>query len=54
MIIKIGDTVRVRPGLRDRPAISGREGTVTEIVNDHLRVNVAGNQHLVERSEIVR
>ena len=52
--IKIGAPVRIKPGNRNRPTISGREGTVTEIVNDRLRVNIAGNQHLVERSEIVR
>jgi hypothetical protein len=53
MTIKIGAPIRIRPGLRNRPSISGREGTVTEIVNDRLRVNIAGNQHLLDRSEVI-
>jgi hypothetical protein len=50
--IQIGSTVRLKPGLRDKPTISGREGVVVETINDRIRVNVAGNQHLVERSEV--
>jgi hypothetical protein len=47
-----GTPIRIRPGLRDKPTISGREGVVVELVNDRLRVIVAGNQWVVERSEV--
>jgi hypothetical protein len=50
--IKIGALVRLKPGLRDRPQISGRDGVVTAIENDRIRVNVGGNQHLIERHEV--
>jgi hypothetical protein len=52
--IKIGTLIKIRPGLRDRPTISGRTGTVTEIINDRLRVNVSGNQWVVGRHEVQR
>jgi hypothetical protein len=52
--IKIGAMVRLKPGLRDRPTISGRGGVVVELVNDKLRVNVAGNHWMVERSEVIQ
>jgi hypothetical protein len=50
----IGQQIRIRPGLRDKPTISGREGTVVELINDRLCVRVGSNQYVVERSEIVR
>jgi hypothetical protein len=50
--IKIGTLVKLRPGLRDKP-YSGCTGRVVELVNDRLRVNVAGNQWVVERSEVI-
>jgi hypothetical protein len=53
-IIQIGAIVRLKPGNRERPSISGREGTVTALVNDRIRVNVAGNQWVVERSEVIQ
>jgi hypothetical protein len=52
--IRIGTAVRIKPGLRNLQAISGREGVVTDLVNDRLRVQISGNQWFVERSEIVR
>jgi membrane protein implicated in regulation of membrane protease activity len=52
--IKMGTPIRIKPGLRNRPSISGREGTVVELVNDRLRVNVAGNQWVVERNEVIQ
>jgi hypothetical protein len=52
--IKIGTLVKLRPGLRDRPSISGCTGRVVELVNDRIRVNVAGNQWVVERSEVIQ
>jgi hypothetical protein len=50
----IGQQIRIRPGLKHRPTISGREGTVIELVNDRLCVRVGGNQYVVERSEVIR
>jgi hypothetical protein len=49
---KIGAMVRLKPGLRDKP-YSGREGTVTELVNDRIRVLVGTNQWVVERNEVI-
>jgi hypothetical protein len=50
--IKPGATVRIKPGLRNHPDISGRGGVVVDLVNDRLLVRVAGNLWMVERSEI--
>jgi hypothetical protein len=49
-----GTPIKIKPGLRNRPSISGREGVFVELVNDRLRVNVAGNSWVVERSEVIR
>jgi hypothetical protein len=50
----VGQQVRIRPGLRDKPTISGREGVVVELVNDRLRVRVGTNQYVVERNEVIQ
>jgi hypothetical protein len=50
--IKIGATVRIKPGLKGHPTISGRGGVVVDLVNDRLLVRVSGNLWMVERSEI--
>jgi hypothetical protein len=50
----IGQQIKIRPGLRDRPSISGKDAVVTAVENDRLRVNIAGNSWVIERSEIVR
>jgi hypothetical protein len=52
--MNIGTTVRLKPGLRNRPQISGKTGTVVDTVNDRIKVQIAGNIHLVERSELER
>jgi hypothetical protein len=49
-----GQQIRIKPGLRDKPAISGRDGVVVEVINDRLRVKVGSNQWVVERSEVIR
>jgi hypothetical protein len=40
---QIGATIRVKPGLVAKPAISGREATIVQVVNDRLLVSIAGN-----------
>jgi hypothetical protein len=49
-----GTPIRIRPGLRNRPDISGREGVFVELVNDRIRVTIASNQWVVERSEVIQ
>jgi hypothetical protein len=51
---KIGAIVRIKPGLRDRPSVSGKVAVVVGLENDRLRVIVAGNRHLIERHEVIR
>jgi hypothetical protein len=52
--IQIGQQVKIRPGLRDRPSISGQVGTVVGFVNDRLRVLVGTNQWFVERGDVIQ
>jgi hypothetical protein len=39
-------------GLRNRPAISGREAVVLEAINDRLLVQVGSNQWVIDRDEV--
>jgi hypothetical protein len=52
MTLAVGSPIRIKPGLRNRPSISGREGVVLEAVNDRLRVKIGSLIALVERSEV--
>jgi hypothetical protein len=54
MTINVGDTIRIRPGLRDKLAISGKRAEVIELVNDNLLVRVGDNKHVVSREQVVR
>jgi membrane protein implicated in regulation of membrane protease activity len=47
-----GQQIRIKPGLRDKPAISGRDGVVVEVINDRIRVKVGSNQWLVDKSDV--
>jgi hypothetical protein len=51
--IEPGATVRLRPGLRNKP-YSACTGRVVEVVNDRLKVRVGVLEHWVTREEIVR
>jgi hypothetical protein len=51
--IKPGATVRLRPGLRNKP-YSACTGRVVEVVNDRLRVRIGVLEHWVSKEEIVR
>jgi hypothetical protein len=50
----VGATVRIRPGLKNRPAISGREVTVLEIVNDRVRVQAGHLNTWVRKEDVQR
>jgi hypothetical protein len=49
--IQPGATIRLRPGLKNRPYRS-RDGVVLEVVNDRLKVKIGALAHWVEKSEI--
>jgi len=49
--VKVGATVRLRPGLRNRP-YSACNARVVEVVNDRLKVRVGVLEYWVTREEI--
>jgi hypothetical protein len=49
--IQIGQPVRLKPGLRNRP-YQTRDGTVTAVVNDRLKVKLGTLEHWIEKQDV--
>jgi hypothetical protein len=47
----VGTLVRLKPGLKNRP-YQTRDGVVTEVVNDRLKVKLGTLKHWVTREEL--
>jgi hypothetical protein len=50
---QIGDAIKLRPGLRDKP-YSACTGRVVEVVNDKFKIRIGVLEYLVTREEIVQ
>jgi hypothetical protein len=49
--IQPGATIRLRPGLRNRP-YSASAAQVVAVLNDRLKIRVGALEYVVERSEV--
>jgi hypothetical protein len=49
----VGQQVRLRPGLRDKP-YSACTGRVVEVINDRFKIRIGVLEHWVTPSEIVQ
>jgi hypothetical protein len=47
-----GNTIRIKPGLKNQPTISGREVVVVEVGHEKLKVKLGTLEHWVQRSEV--
>jgi hypothetical protein len=49
---KMGASVRVKPGLRNRPSISGKDAVVLETINDRVKIQIGTLITMIESSEV--